>query len=96
MSEQKYNQDTFPLIFGEIKEQLDRIEKQTTKTNGNVISLKLWRAYITGAVVIISVIVLPLIVYINNTQVNQLQAKIKNDIHTHWWTRVWYRWYQTK
>jgi len=36
--------------FEDIKSQLTRIENQTIKTNGAVANLKLWRAYITGAV----------------------------------------------
>jgi hypothetical protein len=40
--------------FGDIKESLNRIEAQTTKTNGSVANLKLWRAYLTGAVTIIA------------------------------------------
>lgn len=50
---------------------LNSIEQQTKKTNGSVASLKLWRAYLTGALAIISLLVvgllLPLgVIYIDN------------------------------
>jgi len=51
---------------------LSEIKNQTTKTNGNVTSLKLSRAWMTGAIAVIIVIVLPLIVYI----FTNLQAQI--------------------
>jgi hypothetical protein len=39
----------------------ERIEGQTRKTNGRVSSLESWRAYITGAIAVITVIILPLV-----------------------------------
>lgn len=50
--------------FNDIIVRLDRIELQTTKTNGNVIGLKLWRAWITGALAVVSVVVLPILGYL--------------------------------
>lgn len=54
---------------------LKSIEDQTKKTNGSVASLKLWRAYITGALAIISLLVvgvlLPLgVTYLQNVYVD--------------------------
>lgn len=44
---------------------LMRIEEQTKKTNGSVASLKLWRAYMTGALAVIGAllfsVILPLV-----------------------------------
>lgn len=49
--------------FNEIKETLDRIEKQTIKTNGRVSSLEEWRSYVVGAVAVLVLIGLPLLTY---------------------------------
>lgn len=43
------------------KNTLQRIEQQTLKTNGSVANLKLWRAYTTGAVAVLTVLVLPIL-----------------------------------
>jgi hypothetical protein len=43
------------------KEEHSRIEEQTKKTNGSVASLKIWRAYLTGAVAVLSAIVFPIL-----------------------------------
>jgi hypothetical protein len=40
-------------MFGEVQESLDRIEKQTVKTNGNVRSLQVWRGFITGGLAVV-------------------------------------------
>ena len=40
----------------------EEIIKQTTKTNGSVRSLQIWRGYITGAIAVIMSIVIPLFV----------------------------------
>ena len=51
--------------FGEIKDQLDRIEDQTTKTNGKVASVtkdfNKWKYLVTGFCVCMTVILLPLL-----------------------------------
>lgn len=44
-----------------IDEKLDRIETQTTKTNGNVRTLQIWRAYLTGGLAILSILIVPII-----------------------------------
>jgi len=49
--------------FLEIKETLERIEKQTIKTNGRVSSLEEWRSYVVGAVAVLVLIGLPLLTY---------------------------------
>lgn len=45
---------------------LKRIEAQTTKTNGRVSKLENWRYWMTGAAVVIVLIVIPLVVYAFN------------------------------
>lgn len=44
--------------FKDIKASLDRIEQQTIKTNGSVASLKIWRAYTTGALAVLSFLII--------------------------------------
>lgn len=50
---------------------LGRIEEQTKRTNGSVASLKLWRAYTTGALAIVSLLMIGLlfplcVIYLQN------------------------------
>jgi len=70
-----YTTRELDVIFQSIKDQLSRFELstgqtleeikvQTQRTNGSVLSLKLWRSYITGGLVILSVIVLPILAYL--------------------------------
>lgn len=51
--------------FTEIRATLSRIETQTTKTNGSVANLKMWKAYLTGATAVMmflfTAILIPLI-----------------------------------
>ena len=54
---QKEKQDAFI-------EKLDKIEEQTKKTNGNVRKLFLWRSYILGGLSDITILVIPLLLYI--------------------------------
>lgn len=41
---------------------LVRIEEQTKKTNGSVASLKIWRAYMTGALAVIGFLLVSIII----------------------------------
>jgi hypothetical protein len=41
---------------------LMEIKQQTTKTNGSVASLKLWRAYLTGGMAVLTVLVIPILI----------------------------------
>lgn len=47
----------------ETREQLTRIENQVTKTNGRVSALENWRWMVIGALSVITMIVIPLVIY---------------------------------
>lgn len=76
--EKQYSPEVLDVMFKDIKEQLDRIEVQTTKTNGNVSSLKVWRGYITGAIAVIVVVFLPILFYLAEQEMN-----INNTLTSH-------------
>jgi hypothetical protein len=64
---------------------LQRIEEQTKKTNGSVASLKIWRAYLTGATAVVLLVILPILawslvqVIANTTRISSLQSQIKTQ-----------------
>ena len=70
---QNYSDKTLDVLFQEIKDQLNRIELQTVKTNGTVANLKSWKAYITGALTAITLLVLPTLGYLALTLLNHIQ-----------------------
>jgi hypothetical protein len=53
----QHMEDTIRPIY----EKTDRILEQTIRTNGRVSNLEKWRSYITGAVAVLTVLVLPII-----------------------------------
>lgn len=60
-TEKPYENREIREFFNEIKESLKRIEEQTVKTNGRVGVLENWRAYNTGALAVIALLVLPIL-----------------------------------
>ena len=68
-----------------VKPTLIRIEDKATKTNGNIRDLQRWRAYMTGGLTVICVVLLPLVFMViqnylstveNQQMIRNLQANI--------------------
>ena len=55
----------------DVMKELSEIKVQTLRTNGRVNKLEMWRALTTGAIIIISTVVIPLVVYAFNTKTAQ-------------------------
>lgn len=49
---------------GELRENLEEIKKQTQKTNGHVADLKQWQAFVKGGLSILTILVVPILIYI--------------------------------
>lgn len=61
MGEKPYENREIRDFFDDIRKTLDRIEKQTIKTNGRVSSLENWRSYTVGAMAVITLIIVPIL-----------------------------------
>lgn len=73
--DEDYSKREIDIMFKEIKETLSRIESQTTKTNGSVISLRLWRSWMAGGMGIIVLFVIPLLAYLFIVETKSVQAQ---------------------
>lgn len=60
MSEKLTNQ-TIRHILGDIHQDIKNLTEIATKTNGRIKSLEIWRARIAGALLIISVMLVPIV-----------------------------------
>lgn len=47
-----------------VSESLNRIELQTTKTNGRVRSLEVWKGFMMGGMAILSALVIPMVIMV--------------------------------
>ena len=65
----KYSKKELELMFIAMREQLNRIETQTSKTNGRVTKLEQWQAYVLGATAVLIVLVLPVAFQILKTYI---------------------------
>lgn len=70
MAEGQYSTRELEHYFGDIRKDIKEIKEQTIKTNGRVNKLENWRWLLTGGMLIISMMVIPLLVYIFNSVVN--------------------------
>ena len=46
-------------MFNDVKQSLDRIETQTTRTNGRVSKLEGWRSWMTGGMAAFALLLIP-------------------------------------
>lgn len=52
--DKEYSNREIDHLIGDVKTQLDRIEKQTTTTNGKIADIQTWRERINGALILAS------------------------------------------
>ena len=67
--DESYTKRELDNYFQNINRSLGRIEAQVISTNGNVRKLQIWKAYITGAIAILGVVLgitVPLIIILLN------------------------------
>lgn len=67
--------------FTDFKSDLTEIKQQVTKTNGRVNNLENWRWLLTGGMVIITLMVIPLVIYIyNNSNMKSVEEGLRNAL----------------
>lgn len=65
MNEEQYSNREIREMFKDVQSSLNRIESQTTRTNGRVNKLENWRSYMAGAIGVI-VIIFPIVIKLLN------------------------------
>jgi len=76
---EEYSNRELDRMFKEIQDTLQRIETQTSRTNGRVTRLEMWRQYILGALAIISMVVIPIVLYLAN-QIIDVKTSISTQV----------------
>lgn len=74
--ERPYSKRELDTFMIDLKAQLDRIETQTTKTNGRVRALEFWRGIMMGGGIIITLIVLPMGAWVYTTNIDHIRTSI--------------------
>ena len=59
-----------------MNEKLDKILIQTTEHNHRMSKIELWRSLLIGGWIMVTMFVIPLVVYISNVESNNLREKI--------------------
>lgn len=78
--ENEYSKREIDNFMKEINDTLKRIETQTLKTNGSVISLKGWRTGLAMCISVVAFVVIPLVVYSFNLSQENLKQSILLEI----------------
>jgi len=71
--------DLFNEKFDRNEEDHNKILEQTTKTNGSVRALQQWRSFIIGGMTVISMFLIPIVIYLAATirqEINELKHQI--------------------
>lgn len=76
MTEDPFSNREITEMFKDITNGLTRVEAQTTKTNGRVNDMEKWRAFMTGAMAVLTTLVVPILAWSIYTLVN-----IQHTIH---------------
>ncbi len=58
----------------EMAERFDKVDDAQAHTNGDVSDLKVWKAFLTGGLAVVTLIVIPLLVYVWQQSQHQLQT----------------------
>lgn len=74
-----YTNEQLCVIMDDVREHLVEIKKQVTLTNGNVKSLQLWRSFLFGAWMVLSIIA-PLMWYFTMKTVDSFNQDIDHRI----------------
>lgn len=82
MSKESYSvKEVIAEFRQEMKERFDAVDEAQAHTNGDVKSLKLWKAFLTGGMTIISAMVIPLLIYVwgqSKSNTDNIQALINS------------------
>ena len=62
-----------------ITEKLDRILGQTTEHNHRMTKIELWRSYLIGAWAIVTFFVIPLVLYVNSVESDNLREQLHQN-----------------